>query len=57
LIRFQTINPPADYSEIAPYLYELLTSLGLETHIMGASRFEKCLLGFGEEVPRKKIFS
>ena len=45
LIQFQTINPPADYSEIALYLYELLTSLGMETHVMEGYPGKKNVFG------------
>ena len=45
LIQFQTMNPPADYLEIAPYLYELLTSLGMETHIMEGYPRKKNVFG------------
>jgi hypothetical protein len=45
LIQFSTINPPADYSEIAPYLCELLTSLGMETHIMDGHPGKKNVFG------------
>ena len=45
LIQFQTINPPADYSEIAPYLYELLTSLEMETQIMEGYPGKKNVFG------------
>ncbi|HBB16633.1 MAG: hypothetical protein A3J94_01520 [Syntrophus sp. RIFOXYC2_FULL_54_9] len=41
LIQFQTINPPADYSEIVPYLYDTLNSMGMETHIMEGSPGKK----------------
>ncbi len=45
LIQFQTINPPADYSEIVPYLYGIVKELGMETHIMEGSPGKKNVFG------------
>lgn len=57
LIQFQTINPPADYSQIAPYLQETLSLLGMETHILEGSPGKKTSLAFGEGLRRKRFFS
>jgi succinyl-diaminopimelate desuccinylase len=34
LIRFQTINPPADYSDISSCLHEAIKNLGMETRYL-----------------------
>ena len=43
LIQFQTINPPADYSDIASYLQKVLIQLGMEAYILEGSPGKKCL--------------
>jgi acetylornithine deacetylase/succinyl-diaminopimelate desuccinylase-like protein len=44
LIQFQTINPPADYSDIAPYLQKVLIQLGMEAY-PGRKSWQKNVFG------------
>ncbi len=55
LIRFQTINPPADYSEIAPYLQKVLSDLGMEARILEGTPGKKNSFGLRRGVSDKKV--
>jgi succinyl-diaminopimelate desuccinylase len=55
LIQFQTINPPADYSQIAPYLQETLSLLGIETHILEGSPGKKNVFGLWRGASQEKV--
>jgi succinyl-diaminopimelate desuccinylase len=45
LIQIQSINPPADYSEISSFLQGTLTSFGMETRILEGSTGKKNVFG------------
>jgi succinyl-diaminopimelate desuccinylase len=45
LIQIQSINPPADYSEISSFLRGTLTSIGMETRILEGSTGKKNVFG------------
>ncbi|HSB06354.1 MAG TPA: M20 family metallopeptidase [Thermodesulfobacteriota bacterium] len=55
LIQFQTINPPADYSEIAPYLQKVLSQLGMEVHILEGSPGKKNVFGLWRGASDEKV--
>jgi len=45
LIQIQSVNPPADYSQISSYLRETLTSIGMETRILEGSPGKRNVFG------------
>jgi len=55
LVRFQTINPPADYSEIAPYLQKVLSDVGMETQLLEGTPGKKNALGLRRGASEKKV--
>jgi succinyl-diaminopimelate desuccinylase len=55
LIQFQTINPPADYSEIAPFLQEVLSRLGMEAHILEGTSGKKNAFGLWRGASQDKV--
>ena len=55
LIQFQTINPPADYSEIAPYLQKVLSDTGMETHILEGTPGKKNAFALWRGSSAKKV--
>lgn len=55
LIRFETINPPADYSEIAPYLQKVLSDTGMEAHILEGTPGKKNAFALWRGASEKKV--
>ena len=55
LIQFQTINPPADYSEIAPFLQDVLSRLGMEAHILEGNPGKKNAFGLWRGASHEKV--
>jgi acetylornithine deacetylase/succinyl-diaminopimelate desuccinylase family protein len=55
LIQIETINPPADYSVIAPYLYDNLNALRMETHILEGHPGKKNVFGLWRGTSQEKV--
>ena len=55
LVQFQTVNPPADYSEIAPYLQKVLSDLGMESHVLEGAPGKKNAFGLWRGASEKKV--
>jgi succinyl-diaminopimelate desuccinylase len=55
LIQFQTVNPPADYAEIAPYLLEVLKQSGMEAHILEGASGKKNVFGLRRGASRDRV--
>ena len=55
LIQLQTINPPADYSEIAPYLQRVLSDMGMEARLLEGTPGKKNAFGLWRGASEKKV--